>query len=77
MKKFFNFFTRKKEVVDDTKKDFVFKITLEECDFNVHTLEEINKDSYDQKEKTLLLIALHQLKETILHDNYPNSKEES
>jgi len=76
MKKFFNFFTRKKEVVDDTKKDFVFKITLEEYDFNVHTLEEINKDSYDQKEKTLLLIALHQLKETILYDNYPKPKKE-
>lgn len=76
MKRLINFFTNKKEVIDDSK-EILFRIGFQENDFTVHSSIPIDKNTFNQKEKTMLLIALHQLKENILHDKFPIIKEKN
>jgi len=54
-------------------KEILFKIVLSEDDFNISSSIEVKEDTFDTKDKTLLLIALHQLKENILNNTLCNS----
>jgi hypothetical protein len=54
----------------DSTKEIIFKIELSEDDFNICSSIPFEKDTLDRRDKTLLLIALHQLKENILNDSF-------
>jgi len=54
-------------------KEILFKIVLSEDDFNISSSIEVKEDTFDTKDKTLLLIALHQIKENILNNTLCNS----
>lgn len=51
---------------DNNKKKIVFSIELGEEDFSISSSS--LTDEIDKREKTLLLIALYELKESILND---------
>jgi len=52
-------------------KKVVLTIELNSDDFIVKSTIPLDKENINIKNKTLLLIALHQLKENILNDTFP------
>jgi hypothetical protein len=52
----------------DSKKEIVFNIQLSEDNFSISSSSLI--DEIDKKEKTLLLIALYELREALLNDKF-------